>query len=83
MTSGQRATVAVSLMAALSQLFEVVTGLSKADFRTAVDATDQWASDNASSYNSALPTAARNALTAPQKARLLAAVVLARHQNGV
>ncbi len=46
-------------------------GLTKAQLRAAVDAADQWVEDNAGAYNSALPVAARTALTTAQKTRLL------------
>ena len=39
------------------------SGLTKAQIRAAVDATDQWIDDNAASFNSALPAAVRTALT--------------------
>lgn len=69
------------LMSACSRDRETVA-LSKADVRAAVDAADSWASSNAAAFNSALPVAARNNLTAGQKARLLAAVILRRYQTG-
>lgn len=61
---------------------ETFDGLTKAQLRAAVDAADQWASDNALSFNSALPVAARTALTARQKSRLLAFVLLRRYNQG-
>ena len=54
----------------------------KAELRAAVDAADQWASDNAAAYNAALPLPARTVLTASQKARLLAWVILKRWNVG-
>ena len=56
--------------------------LSKADTQAAVDAADQWASDNALAFNSALPVAARTTLSAAEKALLLAFVVLKRYRVG-
>lgn len=56
--------------------------LSKADLRAAVDAADAWIDANRASYNSALPLPARTTLTAPQKARLLALVILKRFERG-
>lgn len=53
-------------------------GLTKADLRAAVDAVDQWVSDNAAAYNAAIPLPARTALTAKQKTRLLLAVARRR-----
>lgn len=81
MTSQQRAAVHASLMQDMSTARDPCATL-KADLRAAIDAADQWAVDNASSYNTALPTAARNTLTAAQKARVLAAVILARFATG-
>lgn len=56
--------------------------MTKAELRAAIDAADLWASDNAASYNSALPLPARTVLTSAQKARLLAAVILKRYTTG-
>lgn len=57
--------------------------LLKPELRAAIDATDDWINANAASFNAALPLPARGALTAPQKARLLALVVLKRFSKGV
>lgn len=46
-------------------------GLTKSDLLAAVDATDAWVDDNAGAFNQALPAAARSALSAAQKTRLL------------
>jgi predicted metalloprotease len=54
--------------------------ISKADLRAAVNAADQWADDNATSFNTAIPQPARSALTAKQKARLLVWVVRRRFE---
>jgi dTDP-4-dehydrorhamnose reductase len=51
----------------------------KADLRAAVDAIDQWADDNASAFNSAIPQPARSSLNSKQKAALLMLVVARRH----
>lgn len=56
-------------------------GFSKTALRAALDAADQWADDNAASFNSALPTGAssfRALASAQQKSILLVYVVLAR-----
>lgn len=56
-------------------------GFTKAALRAALDAADQWADDNAASFNSALPTGAssfRTLATTQQKSLLLVYVVLAR-----
>jgi hypothetical protein len=60
-----------------------LSGLLKADIQAAVNAADDWADSNATSYNSALPTAFRTNATAAQKALLLAVVVLARHDSAL
>jgi hypothetical protein len=54
--------------------------LTKPQLRAAVDAADAWVDDNAASYNSALPAAARNNLTAKQKAQLLMHVMRRRYE---
>lgn len=59
-----------------------LAGLTKADLRAAFNAADDWADANKASYNAALPQPARGALTAPQKAKLLAMVILRRHERG-
>ena len=55
-------------------------GLTKTQLRAAVDATDGWIDDNAASFNSALPAAARTALTAQQKALMFFAVASKRFE---
>jgi len=57
-------------------------GLTKIDVRAAVNAIDQWVSDNALSLNSAIPQPARAALTSEQKAQLLKYVVTRRYITG-
>lgn len=52
--------------------------LTKAQLQAAIDATDQWIDDNASAFNSALPTAARTTLTAQQKLDLFLRVARRR-----
>jgi len=61
----------------LSSTFESI-GVTIADLLAAVEATDAWVDANAAAYNAALPQPARSVLTAKQKARLIAAVVLRR-----
>jgi hypothetical protein len=53
--------------------------ITKADLRAAVDAIDAWLDANATALNTAIPQPARGALTAAQKARLLAMVALKRY----
>jgi hypothetical protein len=56
--------------------------IDRATLQAAVDAADAWVSSNAASFNSALPVAARNGLTTPQKARLLMWVTRQRYVTG-
>lgn len=72
-----RAALNAQLMRDLSDAHESCP-LTKAELRAAINAADDWANTNAASYNSALPVAARNNLTANQKARLLLAVIRQR-----
>lgn len=72
-----RADVTADIMRELSNLREA-TGLNKIDLRAAVNAADVWADANAGSFNTTLPVAARTALTAAQKARLLMFVIRQR-----
>jgi hypothetical protein len=53
-------------------------GMTKADLRAAVDATDQWIEDNGATYNLSLPQPARGALTATQKTLLFCFVAMRR-----
>lgn len=52
--------------------------ITKADLRAAVDATDQWITDNESAYNLAIPQPARGALSATQKTLLFTFVAMRR-----
>jgi hypothetical protein len=56
--------------------------ITKADLRAAFDALDDWMHANAATINAAIPQPARAGLTAPQKARLLAAVLHKRYSAG-
>lgn len=51
---------------------------SKAELIAAANAADSWASDNAASFNAALPNPFRSTATAAEKNLLLAYVCLAR-----
>jgi hypothetical protein len=77
-----RALVNQGYQSDLSAQREQFGSLTKADIRAAVDAADTWASTNAAAFNTALPVAARNGLTAPQKALLLSMVVQRRWVTG-
>lgn len=78
LTTEERKQVHNGLMRHWSRLREVVAGLTKADLLAAIDATDDWINSNATSYNNALPTAAKNNLTATQKTLLFCAVAARR-----
>mgnify|MGYP003578590849 CR=1 FL=1 len=70
-----RELVCAEFMRTLTPNTETIFGLSKVELRAAVNAADQWADDNAASFNTAIPQPARGTLTAKQKARLLVWVV--------
>ncbi len=53
--------------------------LTRAQFDAAIAATDDWIEANATAFNNALPAAARNNLTAAQKAELFYRVARARY----
>lgn len=82
MTTTDRAAVHADFMRDLSRILEPCAVL-KADGRAAVDALDQFLSDNATVINSAIPQPARGALTQAQKARLLMLVIQRRYLTGV
>ena len=52
--------------------------ISKTDARAAIVAAEQWLSDNAAAFNSALPQPYRGAATQAQKAALVASVATRR-----
>lgn len=52
--------------------------LDNADFRAAIDATDDWIDTNQAAFNSALPSAAQTNLTAAQKTLLFCSVAARR-----
>lgn len=54
------------------------SAVMKTDFRAAINAADDWADANATSYNNALPLPFRTAATNAEKALLLAFVCLKR-----
>ena len=62
----------------LAQWAAIACGITKAELKAAVDATDDWIDTNAAAYNLALPTAARTNLNATQKTLLFCYVALKR-----
>jgi hypothetical protein len=77
LSSAERAVIAAHVQRP-QQAFGALGALTKAELRAAVDATDQWIDDNASSFNVALPQPARNVLTSQQKTLLFCLVALRR-----
>lgn len=55
---------------------------TKGVFLNGIEAIDQWISDNAASFNAALPAVLRNNLTTPQKVELFVFVLRSRFLNG-
>lgn len=82
LTSPDIDAIHAAIMRDLSRAFEPCATL-KVDLRAALVAADQWVSDNAASYNTALPVAARSTLTPAQKSRLLMAVLERRFLSGL
>jgi hypothetical protein len=57
--------------------------MTKQQLRAAVDAVDQWVSDNKTAFNNAIPDPAKTALSADQKAELLVYIVKKRWEVGI
>ncbi len=79
LTEQQREQVTRKLARDLSRVFEPVS-VTRPDLREAVDAVDDWIDANAAGFNLALPLVVRQNLTAAQKARLLAEVIMRRFE---
>lgn len=82
LSSPDRVAVGAAFQADASLAREGFGALVKADIQAAVNAVDDWVVSNAASFNTAIPVAARTALTPAQKARLLAYVVKRRYDVG-
>jgi hypothetical protein len=82
MGTADRTVVSALFQSDASAVRETLTGVLRSDIQAAVNAIDDWVVANAASFNSALPLAARNNLTAAQKARLLSYVVMRRYVVG-
>jgi hypothetical protein len=78
LSNNDRAAVWADFMRDTANISNGAGGLTKAQLRAAVDAVDQWVDDNATAFNTAIPSAARTALTSRQKAALLLYVVRRR-----
>ncbi len=81
LSNANRIEVWAKMMESMSRANEPCT-INKTQLRAAIDAADDWADANAASFNSALPTAARNNLSSSQKARLLMLVIARRFEVG-
>ena len=79
LTDSDRVLVHHDYMSTLSAEL-VSVGVSKQDFRDAVNATDQWITDNSASYNSALPLPIRTLLSTRDKERLFMFVARRRFE---
>lgn len=53
-------------------------GITKADLRAAIDATDSWIDGNSAAFNATLPAAAQAGLSLTQKTVLFCFVALKR-----
>lgn len=76
--ASNRARVLAQAMRDLPTALRPWPAVTKADLAAAIAATDTWIDDNASGFNSALPTTARTALSAQQKTFLFCYVALRR-----
>lgn len=82
LSNSDRRAVWALAMQDVSQDRETLAGLTKADFRAAIDAIDGWIDANAASFNTAIPQPARAALSAHQKAELFMLVIDRRWKVG-
>lgn len=82
MTDVQRLAVRDTILSAIAREAAYL-GLDKPEIRQIVDAADQYISDNAVAMNTAIPAAVRAKASTSTKARIYAAVMLARYTNGV
>ena len=80
LSSAQRQAIRKAWCELLSQRREAFP-LIRADLDAAINATDNWIDSNAISFNNALPTAAKNNLSAAQKAELFSFVALKRYSG--
>jgi hypothetical protein len=62
----------------LVQWLAIACGITKVDLKAAIDATDDWIDANQASFNTALPTAARNGLNLTQKTLIFCYVAMKR-----
>ena len=79
----ERALIWSEFMAERSSAKDSFGAITKSDLRAAVDALDQYLSDNGATINAAISQPARSVLTTPQKALLLRFVIAQRYLSGV
>lgn len=82
LSNSDRAAICAEYQRNVSDAREQFGALTKVQLRAAFDGIDDFLNTNASAINTAIPTPARTVLTAPQKARLLVAVVQKRYLTG-
>lgn len=80
--TADRIAVGASFQSDASRANEPLGAIVKADVQAAVAAIDDWVVANAAAFNTAIPVAARSALSTGQKARLLMYVVRKRYETG-
>jgi len=78
-----RADVWARLMEDASQRGDGVPNMTKVDWRSVINAVDDWVNANAVNYNAALPQPFRTNATAAQKALVLMWVVQRRYLRGL
>lgn len=82
LSTADRQDACADLMREISEAREPFGALTKGDLRAAINALDDWLHTNAATINTAIPQPARGALTASQKARLLARLITKRFVRG-
>lgn len=82
LSQGQKDAI-LKYWAALVSFRREAFALNKTDAAAAVTATDNWQDSNAASFNTALPTAAKNNLTASQKSEMFNLVSKVRYSGGL
>ncbi len=78
LSAAQRAGVTRGLQRYWSRLREVVSILTKAELRAAINSTDVWINNNQNSFNNSLPAAAKANLTQAQKTIIFCVVACCR-----
>lgn len=78
LSAGERQIVANTVMRDNENPYGAFT---KAELRTAINATDQWIDDNQASWVATLPAAVASGTTAAQKAQIFAYVLMRRFGN--